>query len=91
MRKFTYPYFDDIIIYSKEAEEHLHHIKLVLEKIRTARLKIRPDKCDWFQSQIVFLGHTISAKGITTNKHNVKKIKTASHSTVLSDIGRSSG
>ncbi len=43
--KFVQIYLDDVIIYSRNLDEHKRHIKAVLEKIREANLKLKPSKC----------------------------------------------
>ncbi len=43
--KFIQVYLDDVIIYSNNLDEHKRHIKVVLEKIRKANLKLKPSKC----------------------------------------------
>jgi len=45
IRKFVQVYLDDVIIYSNNLTEHKKHIKVVLEKIREANLKLKPSKC----------------------------------------------
>ena len=59
--KFCMVYLDDIIIYSKTAEEHMEHILLVLEALRSHNLKIKLKKCDFFKTRIKFLGHIIES------------------------------
>ena len=45
LRKFTMVYIDDIIIFSKTVEDHLKHLRWVLEKFKQSRLKFGPEKC----------------------------------------------
>ena len=45
IEKFVQVYFDDVIIYSNNLDEHKRHIKAMLEKIREANLKLKPSKC----------------------------------------------
>ena len=61
---FTIAYLDDIIIFSKTAEEHLSHIKKVFEKPRSAKLLMKLIKCHFFSKEIQYLGHILSTKGI---------------------------
>ena len=53
-------YMDDIIIYSRNAEEHAMHLRMVLQRIRDHKMKIKKKKCEFFKSEIQYLGHTIS-------------------------------
>ena len=60
---FAIAYLDDIIIFSKTAEEHLSHIREVFEKLRSAKLSTKLSKCH-FSKDIQYLGHILSTKGI---------------------------
>ena len=57
-------YLDDIIIFSKNEEEHLKHIEIIFQKLKVAGLKLKESKCDFFKREIHYLGHLISDKGI---------------------------
>ena len=61
---FTIAYLNDIIIFSKTAEEYLSHISKVFEKLRSAKLSMRLSKCHFFSKEIQYLGHILSTKGI---------------------------
>ncbi|CAF4851479.1 unnamed protein product [Rotaria sp. Silwood1] len=67
-------YIDDIIIYSKSMEEHLHHLEQVLSILHHANFRLNPAKCEFMQQQIKFLGHTIHAQGITPCPEKVRAI-----------------
>ena len=57
-------YLDDIIIFSKTPQEHLSHIHMVFEKLRTANLSMKKSKCNFFLKEIQYLGHILSTTGI---------------------------
>ena len=61
---FTIAYLDDIIIFSKTPQEHLSHICMVFEKLKTANLSMKKSKCNFFSKEIQYLGHILSATGI---------------------------
>ena len=61
---FAIAYLDNIIIFSKTAEEHLEHTKQVFKKLRIAHLSMKLSKCHFFTKQIQYLGHILSIKGI---------------------------
>ena len=63
-RDFVMVYLDDIIIFSRTPEEHLKHIEIIFQKLKAAGLKFKESKCDFFKSEIHYLGHLISDKGI---------------------------
>ena len=61
---FAIAYLDDIIIFSKTLQEHLSHISMVFEKLRTANLSMKKSKCNFFSKEIQYLGHILSTTGI---------------------------
>ena len=61
---FTMVYLDDIIIFSRNEEEHLKHIKIIFNKIKEAGLKLKESKYDFFKQEIHYLGHLISVDRI---------------------------
>ena len=69
-------YIDDIIIFSKDLNEHLDRLEVVLQKLEEAGLKIRPDKCKMLQREVHFLGHVISGDGIRTSPSKTEVVAT---------------
>ncbi|CAF2846048.1 unnamed protein product, partial [Rotaria sp. Silwood2] len=67
-------YIDDIIIYSKSMEEHLHHLEQVLSLLHHANFHLNPTKCEFVQRQIKFLGHMVNEQGITPCPEKVSAI-----------------
>ena len=67
-------YFDDILVYSKTEEEHIVHLRQVLEILRQNKLYGKITKCDFFCKEIEFLGYIISADGINTDLKNIQAI-----------------
>ena len=62
---FVCAYMDDLIIYSDSWEDHVQHVRLVLEALRKAGPTANPSKCRWGGEQIEFLGHLIG-KGVNS-------------------------
>ena len=60
-------YLDDVIIFGHTEEEHLEHLHIVFERFPEFNLKLKPSKCSFFQSEIVYLAHHISWRGILLN------------------------
>ena len=74
--KVCVPYIDDIIVFSKTPEQHLERLKMVFERFRAANLKINPSKCDFFRTQVPFLGHIVSKEGLQADPSKVEAVKT---------------
>ena len=62
--KFVVVYFDDILIHSLTMDDHLYHVRSVLEMLRHEKLFANRDKCTFCTNQVVFLGFVVSAKGV---------------------------
>lgn len=73
--KFVIPYLDDIIIYSKNIEEHTKHLNIVLGKIKAAGLTLNINKCNLFKKEIKILGHIISGQCVKPDPQKILAIK----------------
>ena len=62
--KFAMTYLDDIIIFSENELQHLEHLETIFSHLKEAGLKMKWSKCDFFKSEIHYLGHLISTEGI---------------------------
>ena len=72
---YAMTYLDDIIIFSKNEVEHLDHLEEVFHQLRQAGLKMKHSKCDFFKSEIHYLGHLISGNGISPLPDKLDTIK----------------
>ncbi|GFW60783.1 retrovirus-related Pol polyprotein from transposon 412 [Trichonephila clavipes] len=68
-------YLDDVIIGGRTFEEHLQNIRKVLSKLSDANLKLNPSKCKFFQKEVNYLRHIISAEGVRTDPEKVSAVK----------------
>ena len=73
--KFAMMYLDDIIIFSQDESQHLEHLEIVFSCLREAGLKMKRSKCDFFKSEIHYLGHLISPEGISLLPNKLDSIK----------------
>ena len=68
-------YLDDIIIFSQTPQEHIQRLRGIFEKLSVAGLKLKPSKCEFFWSQISYLGHIVSRKGIEIDPKKISAIQ----------------
>jgi hypothetical protein len=68
-------FVDDILIYSKTAEEHAELVDWVLQRLEDEGYYAHPDKCEFFESEVSFLGHVVSEKGLAVQQYKVKAVR----------------
>ena len=74
LHRFCLIYFDDCVVYSSTPEEHLLHIRLVLQALTKANLRIKLEKCTFFQKNIKLLGWIVGRDGRQVDPEKVKSI-----------------
>ncbi|GBG68934.1 hypothetical protein CBR_g3633 [Chara braunii] len=57
-------YLDDILVYSRTLDEHIVHLRIVLNRLRLAKYKANLDKCEFAKQELEYLGHFVTPKGI---------------------------
>ena len=68
-------YLDDVIVFGCTEREHLECLRILFEWFREFNLKLKLSKCSFFQSEIVYLVHHASRKGIGPSKENVHAVE----------------
>ncbi|GJW93002.1 putative reverse transcriptase domain-containing protein [Tanacetum coccineum] len=68
-------FIDDILIYSKNKEEHEEHLKIILELLKNEQLYAKFSKCDFWLESVQFLGHVIDNKGVHVDPAKVEAIR----------------
>ena len=68
-------YLDDICLFGVTFEQTLARLCEYFDRLRSANLKLKPSKCDFFQKEIKFLGHRVSEVGISTDPQKVEAVK----------------
>jgi hypothetical protein len=84
--RFVVVYFDDIVIYSKNLEKHVMHLKYVLEILRKERLFANLKKCTFCTDNLVFLGFVVSKRGIEVDEEKVNAIQEWPTPTTISQV-----
>lgn len=79
-------YLDDILITGIDEEEHSHNIKRVMQRLRKAGLKLNKDKCEFYKSELTYLGYNISRAGLRKCAKNVEAILKAPTPTNVSEV-----
>jgi len=69
-------FIDDILIFSRNFDEHLERLEAVFRRLVQHGLKLKPSKCELFKTSVEYLGHVISADGISTDPEKVRAIST---------------
>ena len=68
-------YVDDLIVYSKSFQDHLHHLRVVFSRLQKAGLQVNLAKCEFAKKEVPFLGHVVSSEGIKMDPRRVSAIQ----------------
>ena len=83
---YVMAYIDDIIVKGDDVQTSVDRLYEVFRRIRHAGLKLKPSKCELFQRQITYLGHIISADGMSTDPKKIQAIKSWPVPVYLTDV-----
>ncbi|KAA0042309.1 reverse transcriptase [Cucumis melo var. makuwa] len=72
--QFVIVFIDDILVYSVDRESHEEHLRIVLQTLREKQLYAKFSKCEFWLEQVVFLGHVVSAKGVSVDPQKVEAV-----------------
>jgi hypothetical protein len=79
IEKFVVVFIDDILIYSQNKQEHEEHLRMVLQRLRDSQLYAKLSKCEFWISEVLFLGHIINRDGLAVDPEKVAAIYTRKH------------
>ena len=72
--QFVVVFINDILVYSKDAQEHEQHLRIVLETLREKKLYAKLSKCDFWLKEFSFLGHIVSVEGIRVDPTKIEAV-----------------
>jgi hypothetical protein len=84
--KFVMVFINDILVYFKIEEEHEEHLRMVLEKHRAIQWYAKLSNCEFWLTQVTFLGHVISTRGVLVDPGNVRDVLNWMPATNVSEI-----
>ncbi|GAU34277.1 hypothetical protein TSUD_321230 [Trifolium subterraneum] len=84
--KFVVSFIDDILIYSKDPQEHAEHLTIVLNILREKQLYAKFSKCEFWLSEVKFLGHVISQGGVSVDPSKVEAVLNWERPRTVSEI-----
>ena len=84
--QFVVVFIDDILVYSKNKEEHEKHLHVVLQTLRKHQLFARLRKCEFLLDQIYFLGYVVSKDGISANPGKVEAVLSWKRPTIVAEV-----
>ena len=67
-------FIDDILVYSKNEEEHAKHLRIVLDRLREHQLYAKLSKCQFWLKEVSFLGHILSEQGVAVDPSKVQEV-----------------
>ena len=72
--RFMIIFIDDILVYSRSEEEHVMHLRVILQTLREHQLYATFSKCEFWLDQVAFLGHVVSKDGIQVDPKKIEAI-----------------
>lgn len=79
-------YVDDIIVFSRNFDQHLEHLSDLFSHLRAANLTMKPSKCQFAVEEVLYLGHVISKNGVSTDPKKVDLVQNFPTPTTQKDV-----
>ncbi|PKI54136.1 hypothetical protein CRG98_025468 [Punica granatum] len=84
--QFVIVFIDDILVYSRNRDDHEEHLRVVLQVLRERKLYVKFSKCEFWLDQMGLLGHMISCDGVLVDPTKIEAILNWSHSTNVTEV-----
>ncbi|GBG74139.1 hypothetical protein CBR_g17850 [Chara braunii] len=84
--RYVLIYLDDILVYSRSLDEHVEHLRTVLEWLRQAKYKANCDKCEFAQQELEYLGHYVTPQGIRPLADKIEALQVWPEPTNTTDV-----
>ncbi|GBG61644.1 hypothetical protein CBR_g22441 [Chara braunii] len=84
--RFVLIYLDDILVYNRSLDEHVEHLRTVLERLRQAKYKANHDKCEFARQELEYLGHYVTPQGIRPLADKIEALRVWPEPTNTTDV-----
>ena len=84
--RFLIIFIDDILVYSRSEDEHIMHLRMVLQTLRDHQLYVKFSKCEFWLDQVAFLGHVVSKDGIQVDPKKIEAVTEWQRPTIVTEI-----
>ena len=79
-------FIDDILVYSRSEEEHVEHLRIVLQTLREHKLYAKFSKCEFWLDSVAFLGHVVSREGIQVDPKKIEAVMDWRRPTTVTEV-----
>ncbi len=74
LNRWVIVYIDDILVFSDSLDNHIQHVRAVLQRLIEQQLYVKMEKCEFHQTQVSFLGYIISSEGVAMDDKKVQSV-----------------
>ena len=84
--RFVIVFIDDILVYSRSKEEHVEHLRIILQTLREHQLYAKFSKCEFWLDSVAFLGHVVSREGIQVDPKKIEAVMDWQRPTTVTEV-----